>query len=184
MKKVYYLIAVLVCFLAVVSGGYEGPACAATQEYQIKAAFLMNFAKFVDWPSSAFSDAQAPLVLGIVGEDPSGGAFEALNGKVVKNRTIKVQRLSGTDGLQLCHLLYISPSESARLRSVTQAIGAAPVLTVSDGVEQFAQQGTVINLLLVDSKIRFEINVAVAKKAGLSMAAQLLQVGKVVDSEQ
>lgn len=183
MKKVYGLVAVLVVALAFVGAGYEGTACAATPEYQVKAAFLMNFAKFVDWPASAFSGDQAPLVVGIVGEDPSGGAFDALNGQVVKNRTIKVQRLSRTDGMQLCHLLYVGPSENARIRELIRTLGTAPVLTVSDGVEQFAQQGTVINFLLIDNKIRFEINVAVAKKAGLSMAAQLLQVGKVVDSE-
>jgi hypothetical protein len=183
-KKVYQLLVAMVFILAAAGGGYERVSFATTQEYRVKAAFLMNFAKFVDWPPAAFSDDHAPFVLGIVGDDPSGGAIEALNGQVVKNRTIKVQRLSGTDGLQLCHMLYIGPSESAHLREVARAIGTAPVLTVSDGVEQFAQQGMVINFLLIDNKIRFEINVAIAKKANLSMAAQLLQVGKVVDSEQ
>ena len=150
----------------------------------MKAAFLMNFAKFVDWPPSAFSDDQAPFVLGIVGTDPFGGALEALNGQMVKNRTVKVQHFSGAEGLQHCHMVYISPSEGARLRETIRALGTAPILTVSDGVENFAQQGVVINFLLIDNKIRFEINVVVAKKAGLSMATQLLQVGKVVEGEQ
>ncbi len=183
MKKGYCLLLVLVLTCMFMEVGYKGTAWSATQEYQVKAAFLMNFAKFVDWPQSAFPDDQAPLVLGIVGEDPSGGALEALNGQVVKNRTIKVQHLSGTSGLQACHMLYIGPSESVRLQSITRALGTAPILTVSDGVEQFAQQGTVINFLLIDNKIRFEINVTVAKKAGLSLATQLLQVGKVVSNE-
>jgi hypothetical protein len=182
-KRGYYRVLVLVLLCMCTEGGLKGMAWSAPQEYQVKAAFLMNFAKFVDWPPAAFPNDQAPFVLGIVGEDPSGGALEALNGQVVKNRTIKVQHLSGMSGWQACHILYIGPSEGARLQSIIREIGTAPILTVSDGVEQFAQQGGVINFLLVDNKIRFEINVTVAKKAGLSMATQLLQVGKVVSNE-
>ena len=174
--------AILLFFsLSVVGLGYKRVCFATAPEYQVKAAFLLNFMKFVEWPGTAFADEKSPLVLAVVGEDPFGVTLNALESQVVRNRAVQVKRLSGTDGIRQCHLLYVSPSEEGRLRDIVTAVGDAPVLVVSDGAERFAQQGVSINFILSDNKIRFEINVAVAKKAGLSMGTQLLQVAKVVE---
>jgi len=175
------IVASVLFTLIAVSLGYERVSFATSPEYQVKAAFLLNFVKFVEWPGTAFTDEKSPLVLGVVGEDPFGAALDALEGQIVRNRTVQVKRFSNTDGIRKCHLLYISPSEEVRIRDIVKAVGDAPVLIVSDGAERFAQQGVSINFILSDNKIRFEINVAVAKKAGLSMGTQLLQVAKVVE---
>jgi YfiR/HmsC-like len=180
--KVIWQIVASGLFSLIAAGlGYERVSFAASPEYQVKAAFLLNFMKFVEWPGAAFTDEKSPLVLGVMGEDPFGGALDALEGQIVKNRVVQVKRLSNTDGIRKCHLLYLSTSEEGRIRDIVSAIGDAPVLTVSDGLERFAQQGVSINFILSDNKIRFEINVTVAKKASLSMGTQLLQVAKVVE---
>jgi YfiR/HmsC-like len=180
-KIICQIVAVVLFSLIAASLRYEGLSFAASPEYQVKAAFLLNFAKFVEWPGAAFTDEKSPLVLGVVGEDPFGGALDALEGQIVRNRTVQVKRLSNTDGIRKCHLLYIGTSEAGRIRDIVSAIGEASVLTVSDGLERFAQHGVSINFILSDNKVRFEINVTVAKKAGLSMGTQLLQVAKVVE---
>jgi hypothetical protein len=180
-KIVRLIVAFALLTLLAVGLGYERVSFATSPEYQVKAAFLLNFVKFIEWPSTAFADEKSPLVIGVAGDDPFGAALDALEGQIVKNRTVQVKRLSNTDGIRKCHLLYIGTSEEGRIRDIVSAIGEAPVLTVSDSLERFAQHGVSINFILSDNKIRFEINVAVAKKAGLSMGTQLLQVAKVVE---
>lgn len=180
--KIVRHIVVSVLFTLIAAGlGYERVSFAASPEYQVKAAFLLNFVKFVEWPGTAFTDDKSPLVLGVVGEDPFGPALDALEGQIVRNRTVQIKRFSSTEGIRKCHLLYISTSDEGRVRDIVSALGNAPVLTVSDGAERFAQQGVSINFILSDNKIRFEVNLTVAKKAGLSMGTQLLQVAKVVE---
>lgn len=181
MKIIWQIVALVLFTLIAVGLGCERTGFATSPEYQVKAAFLLNFVKFVEWPGTAFTDEKSPLVLGVVGEDPFGVALDALEGQTVRTRAVRVKRLSDTDGIRKCHLLYISTSEKGRIHDIVSAIGNVPVLTVSDGIERFAQQGVSINFILSDNKIRFEINVAVAKKAGLSMGTQLLQVAKVVE---
>lgn len=181
MKGFYQLCALSLLLFTAITIGHVRMVVAAAPEYQIKAAFLLNFAKFVEWPVSAFTDEKAPFILGVVGTDPLESVLDVLNGQMVKNRPVKVQRLTGTEGLRQCHMLYISVSEVKRLRDTLTALADAPVLTVSDGLEQFTQYGVSINLVLVDNKVRFEMNIGVAKKAGLSVGTQLLQVAKVVE---
>jgi hypothetical protein len=181
MKSICNTFAAALVVLIVIGFCCERIVMAGSPEYQVKAAFLLNFAKFIEWPMGAFTDDKAPLVLGIVGTDPLENILDILNGQVVKNRTVKVQRLSGTDGIRQCHMLYIGASEGARLGETMRAVGNSSILTVSDGLERFAQHGVSINLVLVANKVRFEVNIAAAKKAGLSVGTQLLQVAKVVE---
>jgi YfiR/HmsC-like len=147
-------------------------------EYQVKAAFLYNFAKFVDWPAESFADSSAPLIIGVVGTDPFGRALdEAINGKSVSGRQLTVRRLKWGQNLRGCHVLFISSSERQRLPQIMQSLRGSSVLTVGD-VEEFIQQGGIINFILEASKVRFEINSRVADQAGLKISSKLLQLGK------
>jgi YfiR/HmsC-like len=86
------------------------PAEPIVDEYQVKAAFLFNFAKFVEWPSEAFSDSNAPLVITVFGEDPFNGSLEAVKGKFVNNRKLTIRRVRDIQDIGKCNVLFVSPS--------------------------------------------------------------------------
>ena len=150
----------------------------SSNEYQVKAAFLYNFAKFVDWPGEAFSDGSAPLIIGVIGNDPFGGALDqAINGKNIGGRQMTVRRLKWGQDLRSCHILFISSSERQHLPQIIQSLRGASVLTVGD-MGQFNQQGGIINFILEASKVRFEINSRGADQARLRISSKLLALAK------
>lgn len=150
----------------------------ASSEYQVKAAFLYNFAKFVEWPGEAFSDGSAPLVIGVIGDDPFGGALDqAINGKTIGGRSLVVRRLKWGQNLRSCHILFIGSSERKRLGQIIQSLKGASVLTVGDTGE-FFQQGGIINFILEESRVKFEINSRMADQSRLRISSKLLALAK------
>jgi hypothetical protein len=154
-------------------------ASVPSREYQIKAAFLYNFAKFVDWPPEAFRDENAPFVIGILGVDPFGEAFDSLKEKPVRSRRLAIQRFTRVEEIEGCHMLYVSPSARQALRSVLDALRNSPTLTVSE-LDGFAQQGGMIGFVTVDNKIHFDINQSVAGRHRLKISSQLLKLARTV----
>jgi uncharacterized protein DUF4154 len=151
-------------------------------EYHIKAACLFNFVKFVEWPAEAFADGGAPFVIGVVGQDPFGGALDqAVSGKYVDGRQLAIRRLKWGQDLRACHMLFISSSERKRLAQIIESLKGASVLTVGE-TEQFNQQGGIINFILDASKVRFEININVAEQARLKISSKLLSLVRTVRS--
>jgi hypothetical protein len=149
-----------------------------TKEFEVKAAFLFNFTQFVEWPASAFPTADAPIRIGILGDDPFGAALdETVHGESVQNRRLMVVRAIRMEDLQDCQLVYISRSEKARLADILAATAGKAMLTVSD-LDGFSAQGGVIRFYLVGKKVRFEINPEAAQQHGLRVNAQLLSLGK------
>lgn len=149
----------------------------ASDEYQVKAAFLHNFVKFVEWPVEAFSDSTAPVVIGVVGDDPFGSKIDQMiNGKIANGRPLVVKRFPNLKALTFCHIVFICSSEKNNLRQALAAAGAG-VLTVGE-TERFTQMGGIINFTIVDSKVRFEINQVAAERAGLRISAKLLNLGR------
>lgn len=145
-------------------------------EYQVKAALLLNFVRYSDWPASAFADAHSPYVVGVVGRDPFGKDLEkAFEGKIVKGRTFVLKRVSTEPEMRSCHLLFVSSSERRRTRDLLEKLVGAPVLTVGESPE-FLDQGGAINLLLRDGSVRFEINLEPARITRLKLDANLLGV--------
>lgn len=149
-------------------------------EYRLKAAFLFNFVQFVEWPSSAFADDRAPLVICVVGSDPFGDALDqTVEGESVDGRRIVARRAGDRESLDACHLLFVSRSEQTRLPTVLQSMGsAAPVLTVSD-IDGFVGEGGTIGFFLDRKRIRFEISPSQAHRRGLKLSSQLLGLGRV-----
>ena len=152
----------------------------AAGEYQIKAAFLFNFAKFVEWPSSSFSNAAAPLRICVFGRDPFGD--ELLN--ITKDKTVNGRKLEVDQGVDLevartCQILFISSSEKRHMKEILAGLGGTSVLTVAEN-EGFAEQGGMINFVLENSRVQFEVNRKTAGQAGLKISSKLLSVAKLV----
>ena len=170
--------------LAAVWLGFAGPAGALGQvrtveEYQLKAAFLYNFAKFVEWPAPA-GGSQGPLVIVVFGPDPFGPALEnMLWGKTINNRPLKVRRTSRLEEVLPCHLLFVSARERRRAPEVLKLAEEAGVLTVSE-MEDFLELGGTVKFVAESSKVRFEVNLEAARRSGLRISSRLLSLARVV----
>jgi hypothetical protein len=151
----------------------------AVSESDIKAAFLYNFTKFVEWPSAAFADARSPLKICVLGEDPFGKTLRALMDEEVGGRPLSLLRLDNLSNPAACHVLFISRSEKKRLPQILASLDDAPVLTVGDTPE-FFEQGGIINFILEGSKVRFEINQEAAERAGIKISSKLLALARHV----
>ena len=151
----------------------------AIQAYQVKAAYLYNFAKFVDWPEEP-GGAAGPLVIVVFGADPVGPALEhVVWGKTINGRRLVVRRTNRVEEVLPCHIFFISASDQKRLGQIFQAIGNASVLTVSD-TGDFLQLGGAVRLIVEGGTVRFRINLEVAERAGLKISSKLLSLAKAV----
>lgn len=151
---------------------------ATLTEYQVKAAFIFNFAKFIEWPPGAFPGEKAPYVLGVMGQNPFGKLLEQMtSGKEVNGRPFIVKRLDQGQNFVDCHILFISSSESAKLKSILNSVRGAPVVTVSD-IPGFGSQGGTIRLFLAGRKVRFEINAGAASSSNIKVSSQLLKLSQ------
>jgi hypothetical protein len=149
-------------------------------EHQVKAAFLFNFAKFVTWPADTFADQNAPLVIGIAGDDPFGGAIDDITrGERVNGHPILVKRLGADDQLEHCQILFVSASERKRLRHILETLSNAPVLTVGEP-DDFARLGGVIRFTKDQYRVGFEINVDAAERSRLRISSKLLSLAHIV----
>ena len=167
-------IRVVVCCLAVVT-----QAQSAT-EYQVKAAFLFNFAKFVEWPADAFSGTDAPLQICLLGQDAFGHEFEEVIGdKSVNGHRIEVIHPSGVPQARGCQIIFVASSEKKQVVEILRGLRGANVLTVGD-TAGFAEMGGIINFVLDDGRVRFEINTRAAVRAHLKLSARLLTVAKLI----
>jgi len=154
-----------------------GAAPAQTaEEYAVKAAFLYNFTKFVDWPAAAFPDAGVFKIC-VLGDDPFGGSLQAIAGEQVGSRKLKVARTDAASRSGGCQILFISRSERDRIPQILAAVKGAPVLTVGDG-KGLADDGVIVNFILEGTRVRFEINTESAERAGLQISSKLLQLAK------
>jgi YfiR/HmsC-like len=151
-------------------------------EYEIKAAFVYNFAKFVQWPAGAFGQPESPLILCLIGEDRFGPALEALDHKIAQGHELRVRRQIRLEDARSCHVLLIAESERARVASILRAVSGASVLTVSD-VDRFAESGGIIGLYNLDNKVQFSVNLEQARNASLQINSQLLKLAKIVGPE-
>lgn len=151
----------------------------AVGEYELKAAFLYNFARFVEWPAQAFKEPGDPIKVCILGQNPFGSALDkTLQGKLASGRPFVVEQIPDPRHASGCQILFVSLSEQKRVHAILAA--ATPgVLTVGDR-GGFAEQGGVVDFKLEDDRIRFEINVTAAVKQGLHVSAKLLSLAKIV----
>ncbi|HEX7183153.1 MAG TPA: YfiR family protein [Thermoanaerobaculia bacterium] len=151
-----------------------------TSEYAVKAAFLYNFAKFVEWPADAFRGPGDPMTLCVLGEDPFGGELDqTVGGKTVTGRQIVVRRSTRLTDLPECRVLFVSSSEGPRLAQILAAVGDRAVLTVGEE-ETFARAGGIISFVVRENRVRFQIDRKAAARAGLSISSRLLELAETV----
>ena len=151
-------------------------------EYTVKAAVLLNFARFTEWPEAAFSSAEAPLVLGVLGRDSFGTELEQLMARQpVKGRRLEVRRLSSDQELDQCHVLFVSASERRRYRDILARVGQRSILTVGE-TDDFPDAGGVLQLFLKreSNTVKFIVNLDAAKPARLKFSAGLLKLAEKV----
>jgi len=169
----------------------------SSQEYKVKAAFLYNFIKFVDWPNEKMGEPNQPIVLGIIGKDPFGNAFEPVKDKQIKDRKVVVKRLKSVaelkklgqsaeeelarliDAAKKCRLVFVCSSEQEYLNDIIDPLKEHPILTVGDA-KDFLHAGGIVNFVMIDNKVRFEISDAAAKRARLKLRSQLLRLAAKV----
>jgi hypothetical protein len=145
-------------------------------EYQVKALFLLNFVKYVDWPAGV----SGPITIGILGQDNfDDNLTNAANGKSINGRAITIKHLSSGDSLGGCAILFISSSENSQLSSILSKTSSLPILTVGES-ESFLENGGVINFILKEGKIHLAINLKAAQRANLQISSKLLSVADVV----
>ena len=174
----WHAIRVLLCFLAVVT------LAQSATEYQVKAAFLFNFAKLVEWPADAFRGADAPLQICLLGPDPFGHEFEdGIAEEAVNGHRIEVIHPSGVPQAKDCDLIFVASSDKQQVREILRGLRGASVLTVGD-TAGFARMGGIINFVLDESRVRFEINVKAAEGAHLKVSARLLTVAKLIVTDE
>ncbi len=160
------------------TGGHSRAQDAPPTESQVKAAFLFNFAKFVEWPANTYANASVPLCIGVLGENPIGTDLEKfVRDKTLNRRSITVKECRTLDDAKHCQVLLISSSEKRPLPEIFDGLGGTNVLTVGE-TEGFIKSGGMINLFREGNKFRFEINDKTAKKAGLKIDSRLLELGR------
>ena len=179
------LLAPFVILVAFAIGASSASAQASRfNERDVKAVFLFNFAQFVDWPAAAFTDERAPLVIGVLGEDPFGTTLdEVVKGEVVKNRSLVVQRFRRVEDITTCHILFVGPSEVTRQTQTVAALRGRAILTVGE-TENFATGGGMIRFLTEQNRIRLRVNLGAVRAAGLTISSKLLRPADIVGDEK
>jgi hypothetical protein len=177
LKKTISLVAFCgLLFRAVNAAGGE----VTMSEYQVKALFLLNFTKYVDWPTTAFAGTNSPIVIGLYGENKFGDALtKVVADKTISGRQIIVQPIAKDGDFGKCQMLFISDSEKNHLGEILDKIKTLPVLTVGE-TDQFMERGGMINFVKKEGKIRLDINLAAARQSKLEISSKLLGVADVV----
>jgi YfiR/HmsC-like len=150
------------------------------EEYHVKAAFLFNFAKFVDWPPQAFKSAADPIAICVVGTNPFGNALEqAVSGHVVEGRSFAVRQISDLQQMGACNMVFVPLSERKRLASIFHEMKTSGVLTVGE-CDNFTAEGGIINLRIEDGNVRIQINVVAAAQQQIHISSKLLGLAEIV----
>lgn len=147
-------------------------------EYPVKAAFLFNFAKFVEWPADAFKSPADPIAICVLGQNPFGTALEdVVRGKTVANRTFVVREISNAQQASTCQIVFVSASERKHFRFLLDGLKERSILTVGEGDDSTANGG-IINFKLKDARVRIEIDPGAAGRAGLRISSKLLSLAE------
>jgi hypothetical protein len=173
LRKLWCLALLMTVFVGLVNNAGAQPQ---PSEYDLKAAFLFNFAKFVEWPPEAFAETNSPIVIGILGKNVFGDTLEKIiNNRKVNNRGFEFRHFDSTSETTNCQILFVSSSEKNDFAKIVSALHNASVLTVSEA-DGFLKAGGMVNFLIEGKNIRFQISDEAAKKARLNISSKLLSL--------
>ena len=169
-------LALITTLLPAAEGLGEG---AAVPEYAAKAAFLLNIAKYATWPPSAFPDSAAPIVIGILGDDPFGSILDrVVSGRIINDRRITVRRSKRAADLRGAHVVFIAAPESERAAGLCASLAESGALCVGD--TESAANFTAITFSVESGRIAFTVNLAAARKSNVAISSKLLQLARTV----
>jgi hypothetical protein len=154
-------------------------------EYDLKAAYVYNFSKFVNWPSSAFETESSPFIITVFGDNPITPVLhKALKSKNIKGREIKIRVIYAVEEIGETHILFVSRNNQGQLDNIIDICENRPILVVGDVIENFCQSGGIINFTAKSSKYRFEINNQSAQSSNLRISSKLLALSRIISSEE
>lgn len=166
--------------LGLLSGHILGAEIASAKEHQLKAAFIYNFLKFVEWPTNRLQETNTPIIIGVTGGSPIGPALEAVvKDRRLNGRELIVRVVDSPEAAKATHLLFVAGSEDLRLDGLLLALARNGTLTVGES-ESFANHGGMIRFKLEEEKLRFDINMDAVELDGLKISAQLQKLAKSV----
>lgn len=175
--------AALIVLAALVCARVAPAAERVAGEYEIKAAFLYNFAQYIEWPTDGVPDSDGAFIIGILGENPFGDAFDVIaRNKTIHGKRIVVRRFATVEDYTPCHILFVSASAVDKLPALLERVKGSHVLLAGDS-EGLAEQGVVINFFIEKSKVRFEINVDAATRMELKISSKLLRLAKIISDK-
>ncbi len=161
-----------------------GEAEVAPTEWDVKAAYLYNFTRFVEWPDRSTTLADTPFLIGVLGRDPFGPVLDdTLAGKTVDGRRIVVRRLGRADEAASVQILFLGPASGRETERALSAARGRPVLTVCDG-DGPVRRGVVLTFRIRDGRVRFDVDLRAADEAGLKISSQLLKVALAVEGRR
>lgn len=170
---------ILLVAMAIPSLGAPSPPAVAEGEYALKAVFVFNFLRFIDWPATAFSTPEEPIVIGIIGEDPFGPLLrETVKGESLRGRTIRIDHYRSMKEISKCHLLFVSRSENKRAGEIIAAVSGKSIVTVGES-ESFLDRGGMIALTADHNRVRLTINSKTLQAASLDVSSKLLRVAQI-----
>jgi hypothetical protein len=152
-------------------------------EYQVKAAFLLNFAKFIEWPPNVFQGEKSPITVCIFRYDPFGSALDdIIRGKNINNRELLARRINELPDLKACQLLFVSNTEDKHLSEILNSLKGASALVVGES-EDFAERGGGVQFFLENNKLRFAVNVDAVQRAHLAVSSKVLALARIVHDQ-
>jgi hypothetical protein len=175
MKRLYFFVLTFIILTA--HSSYGQPQ--VYNEYEIKAAFIYNFSKFVEWPDNVISPSADSITLCIIGNNPFGNMIRAIEGKAVKNKTLSIKNITSPVNIKGCNILFIASSEEDNLKPILSQAAKNHALTIGD-TEGFDKMGVIINMFIEEDKVRFNINIDAAERSGFKISSKLLKLSKPV----
>lgn len=173
-------VAALAIMVGTLWQGTPVSAASGLNEYAVKAAFLYQFMQFIEWPPEAFADATAPIVVGVLGDDPFDDSLRrATEGRTAQGRPLVIRAVKHGEPLRHCHVLFVSASEEGRIPDVLRTLGTAAVFTVGDSAG-FAEAGGTLNFVTEAARVKFEVNLAAAERARVRISSKLLSIARIV----
>ncbi len=161
---------------------FPGISSAGPPEYRVKAAFLVKFTKFVEWPGEKeAASGNNPFIIGIIGRNPFEHHLEEIvSGHQIKGRNVEIRQIDDLENIAECHVLFVSRVLNVKVKEILSVTHGRPILTVGD-IKGFAEKGGLINFYIEQEKVRFEINETEAHYSGLSISYLLLKSAVIVN---
>ena len=174
----YIVVLLLLAFISLTS---KSVVSQQYTEYEVKAGYIYNFARFIAWPENCFSNNTSPIVIGIYGNDRFGEIIRlTIRNSVVDGRSFVIKYYNNPTQIQQCHILFVSEINRSELIDLLKVIRKKPILTIGDNIEEFCQMGGIINFTPQYAKNRFEINNTTAKNNDLIISSKLLSLAKII----